>query len=114
MQISVSARHGTLQPGDQSIIEEKVAKLRRLYDRVTAIEVTADLEHLEQPGVEVVVSAEHSGRFVASAEASTVIAALDLAIPKMEQQLRKAKDKQRDHHASGHKHMDSTPPDEAT
>jgi putative sigma-54 modulation protein len=114
MQISVSARHGTLQPGDQAIIEEKVAKLRRLFDRVNSIEVTADLEHLEQPGVEVIVSAEHAGRFVASAEATTVIAALDLAIPKMEQQLRKAKEKKRGHQATSHKHLDSSPPDETT
>ena len=114
MQISVSARHGNLQPGDQSIIEEKVAKLRRLFDRVNAIEVTADLEHLESPSVEVKVSAEHAGHFVASAEATTVIAALDLAIPKMEQQLRRAKDKKTGHHATGLKHFDASVEDDAT
>ena len=114
MQISVSARHGNLQPGDQAIIEEKVAKLRRLFDRVNAIEVTADLEHLDHPSVEVVVSAEHAGQFVASAEATTVIAALDLPIPKMEQQLRKAKDKKTGHQATGLKHLDTSAPDDAT
>lgn len=111
MQISVSARHGNLQPGDQAIIEEKVAKLRRLFDKVNAIEVTADLEHLESPNVEVIVSAEHSGQFVASATATTVLGALDLVIPKMEQQLRKAKEKKTGHHATGHKHLDSSAPE---
>src|SRR5690554_6282195 len=33
MQISVSVRHGEMQPGDQPLIEEKVEKLRRLFDR---------------------------------------------------------------------------------
>ncbi len=111
MQISVSARHGNLQPGDQAIIEEKVAKLRRLFDKVNAIEVTADLEHLESPNVEVIVSAEQSGQFVASATATTVIGALDLVIPKMEQQLRKAKEKKTGHHATGHKHLESSEPE---
>lgn len=107
MQISVSARHGNLQPGDQAIVEEKVAKLRRLFDRINAIEVTIDLEHQESPTVEVVVSTEHTGQFVASANAVTVIAALDTAIPKMEQQLRRAKEKFTGHHATSHKHLDA-------
>lgn len=106
MQVSVSARHGHLQPGDQRVIEEKVEKLRRLYGRVNAIEVTADLGHLESPQVEVKVSAEHLSDFVASATAPTVIAALDLAIPKVEQQLRRAKEKRTEHRATGLKHID--------
>lgn len=114
MQISVSARHGILQAGDQAIIEAKVTKLRRLFDRVNAIEVTANLEHLDSPVVEVIVSAEQAGQFVASAEASNVIAALDLAIPKMEQQLRRAKEKKTGHQATGLKHLDAPLEDDAT
>ncbi len=82
MQVRVSTRHGQLKAGDQRVIEEKAAKLRRLFDRVSAIEVTVDLEHLESPRVEVVVSAEHAEDVVASATAPTVVAALDLAIPR--------------------------------
>lgn len=112
MQISVSARHGILQPGDQVIIEEKVAKLRRLFDNVNAIEVTIDLEHLESPSVEVKASAERAGQFVASSKATTVLAALDLVIPKVEQQLRRAKEKMTGHHATGLGHLESSPADE--
>jgi putative sigma-54 modulation protein len=112
MQISVSVRHGHLQAGDQAIIEEKVAKLRRLFDRIGAIEVTADLEHLEKPEVEVKVSAERAGQFVATSSAPTVLAALDLVIPKMEQQLRRAKEKKTGHQATGLGHLDSSPVDE--
>ena len=112
MQISVSARHGSLQPGDQAIIEEKVVKLRRLFDRVNAIEVTIDLEHLESPIVEVKASAERAGQFVASSKAPTVLAALDLVIPKVEQQLRRAKEKTTGHQATGLGHLESSPADE--
>ena len=110
MQVSVSARHGNLQPGDQELIQEKASKLRRLYDRVNAIEVTVDLEHTEKPAVEIQVSIEHAGECVATAEATTVIAALDMAIPKAEQQLRKIKEKKTGHRATGHKHIEIETP----
>jgi putative sigma-54 modulation protein len=112
MQISVSARHGSLQPGDQVIIEEKVAKLRRLFDKVNAIEVTIDLEHLDSPSVELIASAEHAGQFVAKSKASTVLAALDTVIPKVEQQLRRAKEKMTGHSATGLGHLEPSPTDD--
>lgn len=108
MQVSVSARHGHLQPGDQELIEEKVAKLRRLYDRVNAIEATVDLEHLDNPSIEIHVSVEHADNCVATANATTVIAALDLAIPKVEQQLRRLKEKKTGHRATRHNHIDNS------
>ena len=105
MQVNVSARHGSLQPGDQGLIEEKALKLRRLYDRVNSIEVTIDLEHLDKPKVEIQVSVEHAENLVAHAEATTVIAALDSAIPKAEQQLRKLKERKTGHRATSPKHI---------
>lgn len=108
MQISVSVRHGELQPGDQPLIEEKVEKLRRLFDRVNAIVVIIDLKQLDNPSVEIKVSAEHAADCVATADATTVLGALDLAIPKIEQQLRRTKEKMTGHRATGHKHIDST------
>ena len=44
MQISISTRHGDLSAGTREKISEKVQKLSRLFDRLTAINVTADLE----------------------------------------------------------------------
>ena len=108
MQVNVSARHGSLQPGDQNLIVEKAEKLRRLYDRINAIEVTVDLQQLDKPAVEIQVSAEHADDCVSTGEANTVISALDIAIPKVEQQLRKLKEKKTGHRATGHKHIDTT------
>lgn len=107
MQISISVRHGEMQPGDQPLIEEKVEKLRRLFDRVNAIEVVIDMQQIDHPLVELRVSAEHAADCVASADATTVLGALDVAIPKIEQQLRKAKEKMTGHRAAGHKHIDT-------
>ncbi|MEM6691609.1 MAG: ribosome-associated translation inhibitor RaiA [Planctomycetota bacterium] len=107
MQVNVSARHGELQNGDQTLLVEKVEKLRRLYDRTNAIEVTVDLQSQDHPEVEIVVSVEGSEDIVAHANASTVLAAVDTAIPKAEQQLRRLKDKKTGHRATGHKHIDT-------
>ena len=107
MQVSVSARHGNLQPGDQQLIVEKAERLRRLYDRITAIEVTVSLEHLDKPAVEIRVSVEEAEDCVATADSTTVIASLDAAIPKVEQQLRRLKEKKTGHRATGHKHIDT-------
>lgn len=100
MQVNVSARHGQLQPGDQPLITEKAERLRRLYDRVNAIEVTVDLKQQSKPMVEIVVSVEGSDDCVGHAESTTVMAALDTAIPKVEHQLRRLKEKKTEHRKS--------------
>ncbi|MCR9296837.1 MAG: ribosome-associated translation inhibitor RaiA [bacterium] len=105
MQVNVSARHGSLTAHDQQVIQEKAERVRRLLDRVNAVEVTVDLQHLDSPHVEINVSAEHAPDFVASATASTVVSALDGAIQKVEQQLRRHKEKITGHKVTGGKHI---------
>lgn len=107
MQVNVSARHGTLQPGDQELIEDKAIKLRRLYDRINAIAVTIDLKQLDKPVVEIRVSAEHVEDSIARAEASNLLAALDNAIPKIEQQLRKLKTRKTNNRTAAHKYIET-------
>jgi putative sigma-54 modulation protein len=95
------------------VIREKAEKVRRFFDRINAVEVTVDLQHLEKPHVEINVSAEHTQDFVASAYATTVISALDAAIQKVEQQLRKHKEKLTGHKAPGVKHLPTPELDDA-
>jgi ribosome hibernation promoting factor len=110
VQISISARHGHLSPGTQEKINEKVDVLRKFFDRMTAIQVTVDLERREEPTVEMRISAEHRDEFVAVERADTVLAALDGVIEKMESQLRKFKERLKEHRATGHKHIELPPP----
>ena len=105
MQVRISARHGQLSSSTQEKIAEKTEKLRRFFDRVTAIEVTVDLEHRDDVSVEVCVSAEHTADFVATGSGE-LFAALDKVIHKLEQQLRKHKEKIQDgHRQPGRKQM---------
>ncbi len=106
MQINISARHGHLKSEDQQLITEKVEKIRRLFDRINAIEVTVDLEHRDKPTVEINVSAEGATDFVATCESNTVLSALDSSIHKVEQQVRKHKERLTDHKIGKVKHDD--------
>lgn len=105
MQINISARHGHLSAATQEKITEKVERIRRYFDRVTAIHVTADLDHRETPTVELRVSAEHCDDFVAI-ETAELMTALDAVIHKVEHQLRKHKEKLTGHRATGLKHLE--------
>lgn len=106
MQISISTRHGDLSAGTREKISDKVQKLSRLFDRLTAINVTADLEDRESPKLEIRVSAEHTEDFIATDQSSSVLAALDSVIHKVEKQLRRHKEKLTGHRATSHKHID--------
>jgi ribosome hibernation promoting factor len=111
VQTTISARHGHLSPATQEKITEKVEVVRKFFDRITAISVTADLARPDQATIELRVRAEHHDEFVAIGEADTVFAALDGAIEKMENQLRRFKERLKEHRAVGHKHLEPpTPP----
>lgn len=97
MQINVSARHGHLSPASQSKISAKVSRLQRYFDRLTALDVTVDLENHDLPTVEIVAKAEHFHDMVSHEISPQLWRSVDDAVQKLEQQLRKHKEKVRDH-----------------
>lgn len=106
MQTNISARHGHLSEKTQQRISEKVEKLNRYFDRVTAIQVTVDLEHREDPVVELMVSIEHSESLVATDQSGDLMASLDGALHKIEQQIRRHKEKRTERRRPPIKHME--------
>jgi putative sigma-54 modulation protein len=108
VQIQISARHGSLSEATQAKVVAKAEKLTRLFERLTAIEVTVDLTRRDAPMVDVKVSAEHKHDFVASEQSEDLLAAMDAVIHKLEQQLRRYKEKLRDRHRNTD-HRQETP-----
>jgi putative sigma-54 modulation protein len=98
VQTKISARHGTVSDETQAKIVAKVEKLTRLFDRLTSIEITVDLERRDAPSVEFRVSAEHKHDFVATVQAGELMAAIDTGLHKVEQQLRKYKQRIQNRH----------------
>ena len=117
MQIRISTRHGNVSEATRSKITAKLEKLPRLFDRLTQIEVTIDLERRDDPSVDLRVAAEHKHDFVATSRSGELLASIDQAIHKLEQQLRKYKQKiQNRHRNSGSRQpgaiVDSEPADD--
>lgn len=106
MQINISTRHGHLGQQTQENIVEKVGKLRRFNERLTGVDVTLDMEQRDSFAVEMRISAEHTHDFVANDVSSNVMAAVDGTIHKLEQQLRRHKEKVKGHKVTGLKHQD--------
>ncbi len=96
MQVAISCRHGTISSSVQEHISQKAEKLLTYFERVTAINVTVDLG-ADRVGVELLVDAEHKHSFVARDEGSDVRSTFDRVMQKMEQQIRKYKEKLQDH-----------------
>ena len=96
MQIEVTCRHGDVSDLARKHLVQKSEKLLTFFERVTAIQVTVDFEH-GKTGVEILVDAEHKHNFVSHSEADDVVSAYDAAFHKMEQQLKKYKQKIQDH-----------------
>jgi putative sigma-54 modulation protein len=99
VQVKISVRHGQLGEVTQQTIREKAEKLPHLFERLTMIEVTVDMARTadDRCHVEFVVKAEHKHDFVAHESHQDVIAAVDLALNKVQGQLRRYKEKIQDH-----------------
>jgi putative sigma-54 modulation protein len=100
VQTQISTRHGQLSEASQQKIAGKVEKLLRIFDRLTAIEVVVDLEDETNPRVDLKVSAEHKHDFVAHDQSESLMGSVDEAVHKVEQQLRKYKEKVQERHRS--------------
>ena len=100
MQIQISTRHGQLSEASQKKISAKAEKLLRIFDRLTSIAVVVDLTDEQNPKVDVQVSAEHKHDFVAHDQSDNLMASVDAALDKVEQQLRKYKEKVQERHRS--------------
>ena len=101
--MNISVRHGHVSEATQATIREKLDKLTRLFDRISAIELTVDMEHRDAPTVDLKISAKKHD-FVAAGQGENLLAAVDVAVTHMEQQLRKHKERVQDRHRNtGHR-----------
>lgn len=94
LEISVTGRHLEITDAMSEFAREKVSRLQRLYDRVEAIDVVVE-HHAQQFRTEIVLRTGHKHTFVAQVEADEFHKSVDLAIDKMERQLREHKEKLR-------------------
>lgn len=101
MQVRISTRHGELSALTQEKIQQKVEKLQRYFERLTSIEVTVDLEKADEPNIEIIAKAEHKQDFIANHQSKDMFGSVDKVVGKLEQQIKKYKEKIQDHNRAG-------------
>ncbi len=101
MQVRISTRHGEISEATQEKIRQKVEKLQRFFERLMSIEVTVDLEKADEPDIEILVTVAHKQDFVANHRSNDLFGSVDKVVAKLEQQIKKHKEKIQDHNRPG-------------
>ena len=102
MLITISGKHIEITDSIKKHAEEKTSKLPKYNNSINQIEVVIDGNQGGSMSVEVIARAEHSKVFVGTEMGEDAYRCIDMAVHKLERQLRRTKSKERDNkHASG-------------
>jgi len=112
VQIEISTRHGHLSEASQDRIKAKAEKLLKIFDRLTSIEIVIDLNDPPNCRVDFKVSAEHKHDFVAHDESDSLMTSVDTVLHRLEQQLRKYKEKVQERHRGESGRRETMAPDQ--
>ena len=105
MQISVTGRHVEITEAVKDFARDKVSRLSRFFDRIQAIDVVMDHDS-GNFSVEIIVHVDRADPFIAQQSGPHALALIDELTDKLGRQLRRHKEKQRDHkHHAGSKVM---------
>lgn len=96
MLFTITGKHIDITEAMKTYAEEKTSKLPRFYNSVTQIEVIIDGSEGGSISVEIIARAEHSNLFVVTEKGYDAYACIDGAVKRLEGQLRKKKEKERD------------------
>lgn len=96
VQILVTGRHMEVTDEVREFVLAKAGKLSKFYDRIHEIEVVLDHES-EEFSAELIVRADQKHTFVASGTGPDIIPLVDGIAEKIERQLKKLKEKRRNH-----------------
>ncbi|MBW8000968.1 MAG: ribosome-associated translation inhibitor RaiA [Planctomycetes bacterium] len=100
MLFTITGKHIDITEAIRTHAEEKTAKLPRYYSSVNQIEVILDGNSGAGISVEIIARGEHSNVFVVTETGDDAYKCIDIAVHKLERQLRRKKTKERDN-----KHM---------
>ncbi len=95
MRIKFTARHFKAPERLKNYSEKKVARLKRYYDGIINGEIILDYEKINQIA-EIAIDV-YGQRLVAVEKSDDIFKSIDLAVDKLERQLKKYKEKLRDH-----------------
>jgi len=98
---TISGKHIEITEALRMHAEEKTSKLPKYYNSINQIEVIIDGNQGGNTSVEIIARAEHSKVFVSTETGEDAYRCIDMAVHKLERQLRRAKSKERDNKHTG-------------
>ena len=96
MLFTITGKHVSISDAIRSHAEERTSKLPRYYSGVNQVEVIVDGQEGGKMSVEVIARGEHGNVFVATEVGDDAYRCIDMAVHKLEGQLRKKKTRERD------------------
>jgi len=101
MLLTMTGKHIEITDAMRAHVEEKVDKLPRYFDGISQVEVIIEGNEGGGPSVEIIARGEHGVLFVAKETGEDMYTCIDLAVHKIERQLRRKKEKQRNNKHTG-------------
>ena len=101
MLFTITGKHIDITQALREHAEEKTAKLPKYYSSITQVEVIIDGNDGGNTSVEVIARGEHSKFFVVTETGEDAYACLDIAVHKLERQIKRKKTKERDNKHAG-------------
>ena len=102
MLFTITGKHIDITEAMKRHAEEKTSKLPKYYNGINQVEVILDGSQGGNTGVEIIARGEHSNVFVVTETGEDAYRCIDVAVHKLERQLRRKKTKERDNkHAGG-------------
>ena len=101
MLFTISGKHIEITEAIRRHAQEKTSKLPKYYNSINQVEVIIDGGQGGNTSVEIIARAEHSKIFVGTETGEDAYRCIDMAVHKLERQLRRAKSKERDNKRSG-------------
>ena len=96
MQIVVTGRHVEVPAEVRTYVEAKAEKLLRYYDRIHEVEIVFDHES-NLISAELIVRVDRKQTFLARETGPDTLTLIDVVVEKVERQLRRFKEKSRNH-----------------
>ena len=101
MLFTISGKHIEITEAIRKHAEEKTSKLPKYYNSINQVEVIIDGGQGGNTSVEIIARAEHSKVFVGTETGEDAYRCIDMAVHKLERQLRRIKGKERNHKRAG-------------
>lgn len=102
MLFTITGKHIEVTEAFKAHARKKTSKLSKFYSSINQVEVVVDREQGGSSlSVEIIARAEHSKVFVVTESGEDAYKCIDLAVHKLERQLRRAKTRERNNKHSG-------------